>query len=128
MGRNCVIVCTALSVSFSLHSVEIEVSNDVNLGSNVCINQADTSSSSLTGLWHFLSCPDAENFRLTSSDRGGATLCQGYNGKPGIGIDVKLGEVTVKELQLECESETGTRLNVVGITVYFSECFCTHVR
>ena len=106
--------------TFFLHSVEIEVSNADSLGSNVCINQADTSSS-FTGLWHFIFCPGANNFRNISRDEGGAEFCRGYNGRPGIGIDFPDGEATVKQLQLVCERQIGTTLNVIDITVYFSE-------
>ena len=99
---------------------EIEVSNNDNLGSNVCINQTDTSPS-ITGVWHFISCPGANNSRFTSSDAGGAEFCRVYDEGPGIGIDFPSGEATVERLQLECRRQIGTTLKVIDITVYFSE-------
>lgn len=100
-------------------SIEIEVSNADSLGSNVCINQADTSSS-FTGLWHFISCPGTNEFRVKSSDKGGAEFCQRHGGRPGIGIDFESGNATVEQVQLECRNLTGTKLNVIDITVHFS--------
>lgn len=127
MGENCVAVCTALSVSLSLYCPEIEVSNDESLGSNVCINQTHTNSS-LTGMWQFIFCPAANNSRSTSADDGGAKFCREYNERPGIGIDFPSGEATVNQLQLECESQSGTTLSVVDITVYFSEFLHTRLE
>lgn len=97
---------------------EIEVSNDDSLGSNVCINQADTSPS-VIGLWHFISCPGANHSKYTSSDKGGALFCLKYKERRGIGIDFPSGEATVERLQLECERQIGTTLKVINITVYF---------
>lgn len=110
-----------------LSTLVIEVSNDDSLGSNVCINQADTSPS-FTALWHFISCPGANNFGVKSSDKGGAEFCLEHDGSPGIGMDFPSGEATVGQLQLECARQIGTTLNVIDITVNFSECFCTRVQ
>lgn len=88
-------------------------------GRNVCIRKADTNPMS-TGTWHFISCPDANNFRVTD-DSGNAVLCRDYMEKPGIGIDFPFGEATVERLQLVCANSSGTTVEVVDITVNISE-------
>ena len=86
-------------------------------GTNVCIKLIDTNSS-FPRTWHFIDCPGANVFRAVGAT-GGATLCQGYNGSPGIGLDFDSGEATVESLQLACDNST-TGI-VTGITVCFSE-------
>ena len=126
-GKLCRRLHGIVCFTFSLHSIEIVVSNADSLGSNVCINQT-VISSSFAGLGYFISCPGANIFRVNSRDAGGAKFCQGHGGRPGIGIYFDSGGATVKQVQLACETENGTMLNVIDITVYFSECFCTRVR
>lgn len=109
---------TSFCLFHFLFTAAIAVSNMV--GKSVCINLTDTNSSS-TATWHFIKCPGATDFRSVSVDTGGATLCRGYNGFSGIGLDFESGEATVESLQLECESSNGTTVEVIDITVYFSE-------